>query len=84
MPKVNTSKCPEMTKPCFARDAYRNCRVLHNTDFPGDCPFAKSNLEFEQEQIKAIELLKEKGRQDLIDGFMLERRLFFFQKGNDL
>ena len=84
MPKVSSCRCHDIMKGCFARDVYGNCRVLHNTDFPGDCPFAKSVPVFEQDQISTIHKLKKKGRHDLIDGYLLERRLAFFQKGNDI
>lgn len=39
-----------MHDDCFALDCYGRCRALDDTVFKGDCPFYKTQAQYDREQ----------------------------------
>lgn len=40
----------DMHDDCFALDCYGRCRALDDTVFKGDCPFYKTQAQYDREQ----------------------------------
>ena len=44
--------CRYNHKDCFALSPHGHCMALSDTDFPGDCPFYKSDKQVKEEDEK--------------------------------
>lgn len=65
-----TDKCPYVHTDCFAYGVYAKCTACSPTNFESDeCPFYKPKHQRWQEHQQNIKILREKGREDLIDKY---------------
>lgn len=69
MPK-NKTRCYDDRMGCFACGINRQCKVLTDTGFIGNCPFYKTAEQRKQEHRATLKRLKETGQFDLFDKYV--------------